>query len=113
MTTITILPENSVGYRAVAGDKNSTGRTVGEALDLLTSMLSDDENGTLVIIQNRKADHFFSAAEQKRLTELMQKRVDCNQQLSVEEAKELENLIAEELRGAGQRAAALLNQMSP
>ena len=56
MTTITILPEKNDSYRAVAGDKESTGRTAGEALDALTLQLEDEEGGTLVIVQNRKAD---------------------------------------------------------
>ena len=43
MTTITILPKNSDSYRAVTGDKESTGRTAGEALDALASQLSDEE----------------------------------------------------------------------
>ena len=74
MTTITILPEKADSYRAVAGDKESTGRTAGEALDALTSQLEDEESGTLVIVQNRKPDEFFDAAQQARLTELMQGR---------------------------------------
>lgn len=56
MTTITILPEKSDSYRAVAGDKESTGRTAGEALDALASQLEDEEAGTLVIVLNRRAD---------------------------------------------------------
>jgi hypothetical protein len=53
VTTITITPERADTYRACAGDKESTGRTAGEALDALTSQLTDDETGTLVIVQNR------------------------------------------------------------
>ena len=56
MTTIAILPERNDSYRAVAGDEESTGRTAGEALDALTSQLEDEESGTLLIIQNRRAD---------------------------------------------------------
>jgi len=55
MTTITILPEKAGSYRALAGDKESTGRTAGEALDALTSQLADDEGGTLVIVQIGRA----------------------------------------------------------
>lgn len=68
MTTITITPERADTYRAVTGDKASTGRTAGEALDALASQLADDESGTLVIVQNRKADCFFNATQQARLT---------------------------------------------
>lgn len=62
MTTITILPEKTDTYRALAGDKQSTGRTAGVALDALTSQLDEDERGTLVIVQNRQADPFFTRA---------------------------------------------------
>jgi DNA-binding CsgD family transcriptional regulator len=101
MTTITILPEKADSYRALAGDKESTGRTAGEALDALTSQLADDEGGTLVIVQNHKADKFFNAAQQSRLTELMQ----CRQArtLSSEEERELESLVEAELEGARRR----------
>jgi hypothetical protein len=53
MTRITILPEEDASeettYRAVAGRKESVGRTAGEALDALTSQLVYEESGTLVI----------------------------------------------------------------
>lgn len=109
MTTITILPERADSFRAVAGDKESTGRTAGEALDALTSQLEDGENGTLVIVQNRKADEFFSAAHQQRLTQLMQLRETGS--LSTEEERELESLVEAELDGARQRARALLDEI--
>jgi hypothetical protein len=109
MTTITILPEKADSYRAVAGDKESTGRTAGEALDALTSQLADDEGGTLVIVQNRKADRFFSADQQGRLGELMSRREAGA--LSPEEKSELEGLIEAELNGARRRAEALRNDL--
>jgi hypothetical protein len=111
MTTITILPEEADSYRALTGDKESTGRTAGEALDALTSQLSDDEDGTLVIVQNRKADEFFNAAQQRRLTQLAGMREAGN--LSAGEEKELEGLIEAELDGARRRAEALLNEVTP
>jgi hypothetical protein len=56
MTTISILREavtpDSTAYRAVAGKRESVGRTAGEALDALTSQLSEDEAGTIVIVQH-------------------------------------------------------------
>ena len=111
MTTITILPEKAGSYRALAGDKESTGRTAGEALDALTSQLSDEEGGTLVIVQNRKADEYFNAAQQQRLAELTRLRQAGN--LSVGQEKELEGLIDAELDGARRRAEALLNEVKP
>lgn len=54
MTTITILPEKAgleeTTYRAVAGRKESVGKTAGEALDGLTSQLAAEDSGTLVIV---------------------------------------------------------------
>jgi hypothetical protein len=111
MTTITILPEKNDSYRAVAGDKESTGRTAGEALDALSSQLEEEESGTLIIVQRRKADQFFNAAQQSRLAELMRQR--SAGMLSAEEETELEGLIQIELDGARQRAAALLHQLKP
>lgn len=105
MTTITILPEKADSYRAFAGDKEGAGRTAGEALDALTAQLEDEENGTLVIVQQRKADEFFSQAQQKRLTELIERRRAGN--LSPAETDELERLVAAELDGARRRAARL------
>jgi hypothetical protein len=109
MTTITITPERTDTYRAVTGNKESTGRTAGEALDALTSQLADDECGTLVIVQNRKADRFFSATQQERLGELMSRREAGA--VSPEEEKELEGLIEAELDGARRRAEALRNEL--
>ncbi|MGH9944557.1 MAG: hypothetical protein ACRD9R_19590 [Pyrinomonadaceae bacterium] len=109
--TITILPERTDTYRAVTGDKESTGRTAGEALDALASQLTEDESGTLIIVQNRKADRFFNATQQARLTELRQLRQAGA--LSTEEERELENLVEAELHGARQRAEALLHALKP
>jgi hypothetical protein len=110
MTTITILPEEK-NFRAVAGKKESVGRTAGEALDALTAQLDEEERGTLVIIQNRRSDKFFNASQQKRLTSLMEKRKA--QTLSAAEENELENLVEAELTGARQRAEELLHELKP
>src|SRR5690348_6528167 len=57
MTTVAILPESTgkdgPTYRAVAGNLQSVGRTAGEALDALTAQLSEEESGTLIIVQNQ------------------------------------------------------------
>lgn len=105
MATITILPEKADSYRAFARDKEGAGRTAGEALDALTSQLEDEENGTLVIVQHRKADEFFNHAQQTRLAELMRRRSTGNS--STEETDELERLVEAELDGARRRATTL------
>ena len=102
MRTISILPESHDSYRALSGDKESAGRTAGEALDALSALLADEPVGTLVIVQNHEADEFFSAARQERLTELMRLREAGS--LTAEEERELESLIEVELHGARQRA---------
>lgn len=110
MTTITVLPEEK-NFRAVAGKKESVGRTVGEAIDKLTEQLSEDEDGTLLVIQKQHPDKFFGANEQKRLVALIAKKE--NQTLSAEETLELEGLIETELNGARQRAEELAGGLKP
>ncbi len=110
MTTITVLPEEK-NFRAVAGQKESVGRTVGEAIDKLTEQLSDDENGTLLVIQNLRADRFFGENEQERLVELMAKKE--NQTLSQKEKDELEKLVEAELTGAHERSEELVSALKP
>lgn len=111
MMTITILPERDNSYRAIAGNKESTGRTAGEALDALTAQLEEEEGGAFIVIPKPKADQFFDAAQQQRLTELMQLR---NQgALPAEDERELESLVEAELRGAKLRAGSLLNDLKP
>lgn len=111
MTAITILPEKistvETRYRALAGERESTGRSAGEALDKLTSQLSEDEAGMLVVIQNLRPDAFFTAVQQQRLGELMSRwRIarDSGGSLTEEEQAELQSLIDEELNAARRRA---------
>lgn len=115
MTTITIVPEpqasNGTTWRAVAGQRQSVGRTAGEALDALTAQMSADETGTLVVVQAMRPDAFFTAAQQQRLGELMDRwRVarDRGTALAAEEQAELDALVAAELAAATRRAAALV-----
>jgi hypothetical protein len=114
MTKVAILPvptdEGVVSYRAVAGDKHSQGSTVGAALDALTPQLTMDEAGTLIIVQSLRPDRFFSAAQQKRLAELMDRWRTARDQGNVlpqDEQSELETLVEAELRAAAGRAAVL------
>ena len=55
MTTIIILPEKANSYRAVAGGKESKGRTAGEALDAIAAQFVGEEGGTLLVILNPKS----------------------------------------------------------
>ena len=104
MTAITILPEKlgtvETRYRALAGERESVGRSAGEVLDALTLQLSEDEAGMLVVIQILRPDSFFTAAQQQRLGELMSRwRIarDSGGSLAEEEQAALQSLIDEEL----------------
>jgi hypothetical protein len=115
MTTVAILPENGksapTAYRAIAGRVQSVGKTAGEALDSLTAQLPDEEAGTLVVVQHLRPDAFFTADQQRRLQELMERwrtARDAGQSLPTAEQAELDALVQAELEGAAQRAAALV-----
>jgi len=119
MTTVAILPVSDASgkrsYRAIAGDKQSTGKTAGEALDALTAQLEGDEFSTLLIIQSFRPDWFFSAFQQQRLSDLMnlwRTARDQGQILSPEQQSELDSLVEAELKAATARTAALVQQLS-
>ena len=118
MTTIAIVSENAgtenAVYRAVAGRKHSQGRTVGEAIDALNAQLRPDETGTLVIVQNLLPDRFFSAAQQRRLTKLMEQwrtARDTSTPFPAKQQAELNALIGAELQAATQRASAIRQEL--
>jgi|SRR5437667_6661465 len=115
MTKIAILPEPSVGgstvYRAVAGARQAVAKTVGGALDALTAQLPPEESGTLVVVQNHRADQFFTAQQQQRLEELMARwraARDSGNSLSPSEQAELKALVDAEVQASGKRAAAIV-----
>ncbi len=122
MTTITILPENPgsriSSYRAIAGNKESSGKTAGEALDALTEQLPEADAVTLVVLQHLQLqpDKFFTAQQQGRLGELMshwRQARDSGVALSAEEQAELNALVEAETRAANARAAALIHGLHP
>jgi hypothetical protein len=117
MTTITILAEKvgaeGTTYRALAGEKESVGRTAGEALDALTSQLSDEEAGMLVIVQRLRPDRLFTAEQQQRLSELMSRwraARDAGRSIADDEQSELESLVEAELEAARRRAEAAVQK---
>ncbi|MBW4594443.1 MAG: hypothetical protein KME46_16425 [Brasilonema angustatum HA4187-MV1] len=119
MTTVTILPiydaSGDKSYRAVAGDKQSIGKTAGQALDALTTQLGEDEFSALVLLQSFHPDQFFSAEQQKRLSDLMdlwRTARDQGQSLSKELQAELDSLVEAELKAATARTASLLQQLN-
>ncbi len=117
MAKVAIIPvtakNGTITYNAVSGNKQTNGKTVGQALDALDVELADGEGGTIVIIQNKKPDRFFSAEQQQRLRALMSRwrtARDNGQSLSEQEQTELETLIELEMRASEDRSAALVNE---
>lgn len=120
MTKVDILEETAEGgeptYRAVAGDKQSVGRSAGEALDALTAQLPADEAGTLVVVQARRSDEFFTAEQRQRLSELMAQWRDARdrgKQFPAELQTELQQLVEAELQASAKRARSMLAKLAP
>lgn len=111
MTTVAIVPISANGgttYQAVAGECHSEGRSVGEALDALTLQLPEDDGESLIVVQRFRGDAFFSAAQQARLRELMQRwraSRDRGDVLPADEQAELQSLVDAELAASAARSA--------
>lgn len=117
MTNVAILPvpseQGEISYRAVAGQTRSQGRTIGEALDALTTQLPESNSGLFVMVQSLHPDGFFSAAQQQRLGDLMQRWRTANDAGAVLPANvqsELDALVEKELRASAERAGALADE---
>src|SRR4030095_5945095 len=97
MPSIAIRTEhNEAGaprFRAVAGNRQAVGRTMGEALDALTADWGDDIQATAVFIPLFDPDAYFTTAQYHRMQELLARRAT----LTAEERGELEALIDTEL----------------
>ena len=116
MRTVVVLPTNQNGkhFRAISGEKESYGETVGEALDAMTEELELKNRNAVVLIQDFSPDEFFTEAQQLRLGELMEKWRNARDECgiwSAEEQEELERLIEIELEGSGKRIEKLANQL--
>jgi hypothetical protein len=118
MTKIAILPiptNGGMSYCAVSGTQQFIGKTVGQALDALTMQLGRDEANTLVIVQQLRPDPFFSAEQQQRMSELMERwraARDRGDTLPEAEQAELDTLIETELRASAARTEALLRALA-
>jgi len=118
MTKVTISAENpgspSTTFRAASRGRESVGPTPGAALDSLAQQLNPQESNTLVVGQNMSPDEFFTAAQQQRLHELLDRRrsaLDAGREMAASEKTELEALIDAELDGASRRAAAMVREL--
>jgi regulator of protease activity HflC (stomatin/prohibitin superfamily) len=96
-------------FRAVAGDRQSVGRTLGEALDALTADWEDEIQETAVLIRRVQPDAHFTAAQYARMQELLARRA----QLSTDERAELETLVDAELDATIARTDALVSPRQP
>jgi hypothetical protein len=119
MATITVLPDDprsaAPPYRAVAGDKQAVGPTVGQAIDGLRAELGGPQETTLVIVQPMTPDALFTAEQRDRLAALMAKwrtARDGGPSLPPDEQAELDALVEAEVRAAGERAARLLRSLA-
>ncbi len=116
MTTVVVLSNNQNGktFRAISGEKESFGETVGEALDAMAEELELTGRNAVVYVQDFRPDEFFTEAQQTRMAQLMEKwrtARDNGERLSDDEQAELEELIETELEGSARRAEKLANQL--
>jgi len=113
MTSIAIRTEDSNAdtprFRAVAGNRQAVGRTMGEALDALTADWGDDIQETAVFIQRFEPDAYFTAAQYHRMQELLV----CRATLTTDERGELEALIDAELDATIARTEGLMHPRQP
>jgi hypothetical protein len=120
MTTIEILSEVNAKqkiYRAICGVQQATGATPGQALDMLERELASqglaETSQTLIIVQRFRPDALFSAKQQLRLQQLMDRFHQASavgESLSTAETQELEQLVDAELQAAIQRSEAILKE---
>ncbi|MSU76749.1 MAG: hypothetical protein EXS16_01510 [Gemmataceae bacterium] len=116
MSTISVFPTSSIDgvrYSAVANNKCGEGASVGSAIDALTPQL-DRESTTVVLIQNRMPDDFFTAAQQVRLESLMSQWRSCRDSgvaFSAFDQAELETLIEAEIEASAKRTASVADEM--
>ena len=113
MTAIAIRTEKKdtgqLRFRAIAGDRQSLGRTMGEALDALTQEWEDSTQETVVLIQHFQPDAYFTQDQYDRMQTLLARRT----QLTPEERTELEALIDAELDATVARTTPNVSHREP
>jgi len=112
MTTVVIesVLHNGNKFRAFAKERESVGRTMGEALDALVDSLDSSNEQTSVLVKDFRPDEFFPEAQQRRLSSSMTKwrsARDAGLEFSDAEQLELESLVEAELEGVTKRTEAL------
>ena len=96
-------------FRAIAGDRQSLGRTRGEALDALTAEWGDSVQETVVLIQRFQPDQYFTQAQYDRMQTLLARRPT----LTPEERTELEALIDAEVDATVARTETRVHTQQP
>jgi hypothetical protein len=87
-------------YQASLGTQSSTHRTVGKALDDLTTKMENQEINGFLFLQVNEPDQFFTAPQQERLAELKslwQVARDQGNTLPIEQQTELDDLMVLEM----------------
>jgi hypothetical protein len=123
MTTIEIVQEQVKAktiYRAICGMQQAAGKTLGQALDLLEQELAakgiGESGNILIIVQRFRPDNLFTAEQQLRLRELMDRFHQANalgQTLAPDEQQELEQLVDAEWNAAIERSATIISRNQP
>ncbi len=101
-------------FRAAMGDRQSTGKTAGAALDALTVQIGSQEINGFLLLQNHQPDQFFTSQQQQRLTELMstwRTAQNSGNLLPSEQQSELDDLIEAELYATAERAKSIIAQI--
>jgi hypothetical protein len=116
MSTIAVSPDSASSspmmFRAIAGDREGIGPTVGDAVNAVTGPSAEVGETTLVIVQPMRPDRFFGAEQIRRLKELMTKwrdALNAGAKIPAGEQAELDALVAAELEAMIERTKALGN----
>lgn len=115
MKAVIVTPNEANSYKAISNGKESIGKTIGEAIDSIYGQLGENEQNTVIYVQEFQGDEFFSDEQIKRLSMLMKKwRIarDNGETLSAAQQAELEKLIEIELEASGKRAEKIFSQMN-
>lgn len=115
MKAVIVSPNKANRYIAVSNGKESVGKTIGEAIDSIYGQLEEDEQNTVIYVQEFQGDEFFSDEQIKRLSMLMKKwrsARDSGKTLPDAQQAELEKLIEIELEASGKRAEKIFSQMN-
>jgi hypothetical protein len=114
MTAISILPiideTGQHHYRASSGDRQSIGKTPGEALDAIVAQFGQPSLPFLLLIPNFQPDPFFTAQQQQRLTQLMtawKQARDAAEDFPEDLKAELNKLVEAELLASRDRLSAM------